>query len=270
MPRCGHSYPTGRLWVSAGSWQQVPAYGCKNGRSDTHRQRVAGQLASLGLHINFHEPHLQSYYASRAPEYDQVYLKPERQTDLRDIERWLPAIFADATVLEIACGTGYWTQFIARSAAHVVAIDASPETMRIAEGRVPKDKVTFIVGDAYDPPPDLGRFSAAFAGFWFSHVPKARRHAFLHGLNAFLVPGAKVVLLDNLYVVGSSSPITETDSDGNTYQTRQLKDGSSHRILKNFLSESELQTSLLGIGSNGTFSTWQHFWAFEYASRATR
>jgi ubiquinone/menaquinone biosynthesis C-methylase UbiE len=212
------------------------------------------------------EPQLQSYYASRAPEYDQVYLKPERQTDLREIERWLPTQFIGATVLEVACGTGYWTQFIAQSAAHVIAIDASPETMRIAKGRVPEGKVTFLVGDAYNLPPHVGKFSAAFAGFWFSHVPRAKRHAFLHGLNALLMPGARVVLLDNLYVAGSSTPITETDSGGNTYQVRQLQDGSTHRILKNFPSEVELQSSLIGIGKGGTFSTWRHFWAFEYAA----
>ena len=34
---------------------------------------------------------MQGYYAARAPEYDRVYLKPERQADLRAIEAWLPA-----------------------------------------------------------------------------------------------------------------------------------------------------------------------------------
>ena len=147
-------------------------------------------------------------------------------------------------MLEVACGTGYWTRFIAQSAAHVVAIDTSPETMRIAEGRVPAGKVRFLVADAYDLPLDLGKFGAAFAGFWFSHVPRARRRAFLHGLRALLMPGAKIILLDNRYVEGSSSPITETDSDGNTYQLRRLMDGSTHRVLKNFPSEAELQSSL--------------------------
>jgi ubiquinone/menaquinone biosynthesis C-methylase UbiE len=216
--------------------------------------------------VNTRESELQSYYRSRAPEYDQVYLKPERQTDLREIERWLPRKLADASVLEVACGTGYWTRFIARSSAHVVAIDASPETMRIAEGRVPAGKVRFLVADAYDLPPDLGRFDAAFAGFWFSHVPKARRRAFLHGLRALLMPGAKVILLDNRYVEGSSSPITEADSEGNTYQMRPLNDGSMHRVLKNFPSEAELQSSLAGIGTGGTLSTWQYYWAFEFVA----
>ena len=216
--------------------------------------------------MNNRESELQSYYRSRAPEYDQVYLKPERQADLRDIERWVAGKLADATVLELACGTGYWTRFIARSAAHVVAIDASPETTRIAEGRVPAGKVRFLVADAYDLPPDLGRFDAVFAGFWFSHVPKARRRAFLHGLRALLVPGAKVILLDNRYVEGSSSPITEADSEGNTYQRRSLEDGSIHSVLKNFPSEAELQSSLAGIGTGGTLSTWQYYWAFEFVA----
>ena len=216
--------------------------------------------------MSIRESELQSYYRSRAPEYDQVYLKPERQTDLRDIERWLPENFAGATVLEVACGTGYWTRFIAQSAARVVAVDTSPETMRIANGRVPAGKVHFQVADAYNLPPKLGRFGAAFAGFWFSHVPISRRRAFLRGLHTLLIPGAKVVLLDNRYVEGSSSPITETDSEGNTYQLRQLEDGSTHRILKNFPSEAELQSSLAGIGTGGTLSTWQYFWAFEYVA----
>ena len=213
-----------------------------------------------------HLPHMQSYYAARAPEYDDVYLKPERQTDLRAIESWLPPIFADADVLEIACGTGYWTQFIARAAAHIVAIDASPETMRIARSRVPEGKVEFLVGDAYNVPPQPHRYGAAFAGFWFSHVPRSRRREFLEGLGAQLMPGAKVVLLDNLHVEGSSTPIAETDAEGNTYQSRKLKDGSTHRILKNFPTEAELQTSIACLGTSGTLTVWQYFWAFQYAA----
>ena len=44
---------------------------------------------------------MQSYYALRANEYDRVYLKPERQADLRQIEQWLPSVLAGATVLEV-------------------------------------------------------------------------------------------------------------------------------------------------------------------------
>ena len=212
------------------------------------------------------ESALHSYYAARAPEYDQVYRKPERQSDLRAIEAWLPPRFANTRVLEIACGTGYWTQFIPPSASHVLALDIAPETLSIARQRVPVGKVDFSVADAYRLPRHLGKFDAAFAGFWFSHIPKARRREFLRGLGAVLEPGAKVVLLDNGFVAGSSSPITDPDADGNTYQTRELADGSRHRVLKNFPSELELQSMLDGIGEHGAVTNWQYFWALEYVT----
>jgi len=216
--------------------------------------------------MSLSESPLQSYYAARAPEYDSVYLKPERQPDLRAIEHWLRTRFAGAVVLEVACGTGYWTQFIAPAAARVIAVDAAPETMRIAQARVPGENVKFVVGDAYALPAHLGEFCAAFAGFWFSHVPKNRQREFLLGVDTRLQPGSTVVLLDNLFVPGSSSPISDQDGEGNTYQTRSLSDGSTHRVLKNFPTEAELQASIEGLGTSGTFIRWEYFWAFEYIS----
>ena len=204
---------------------------------------------------------MQSYYAARAPEYDRVYAKPERQADLRLIERWLPEVFRGRTVLEVACGTGYWTRFIATEAAAILAVDSAPETIRIAEQRVPPDKVEFVVGDAYALP-DSGRsFSAGFAGFWYSHVPGSRVREFLRGFHARLEPGAKVVLLDNRFVEGSSTPIGERDAEGNTYQTRRLDDGTSHRVIKNFTNEHELRSATEGLGSDFRYSARRHYWA---------
>ena len=208
---------------------------------------------------------MQFYYAARAAEYDAIYRKPERQADLRAIEAWLPSRFAGARVLEIACGTGYWTQFIAPLAARLVAIDSAPETMQIARGRAGNATVEFVDADAYRLPARLGRFDAAFAGFWFSHVPKARRREFLLGLHARLEPGAKVVLLDNRYVEGSSTPVGGHDADGDTWQDRRLVDGSTHRVLKNFPTEAELHGLVAGVGERAAYADWPHYWVFEYA-----
>jgi len=208
---------------------------------------------------------MQSYYALRANEYDRVYLKPERQADLRQIEQWLPPVLAGATVLEVACGTGYWTRFIAPVASAVVALDSSPETLRIAEARVGAANTEFHVGDAYALHRFGRSFTAAFAGFWFSHVPLERQREFLLGLNAALASGARVVLLDNLFVPGSSSAITEQDANGNTYQSRTLSDGSNHRVLKNFPSEAQLhELAGKGLGEAIVYRRWQYYWAFEY------
>jgi SAM-dependent methyltransferase len=204
------------------------------------------------------------YYSARAVEYDEIYRKTERQSDLREIEKWLPPLLSNRKVLEIACGTGYWTQFIAPTAEHVVALDTSIEVIDIAKTRVPVGKVTFRVADAYQLPSDLEVCTAAFAGFWFSHVPKRRRSEFLRGLNSRLAPGARVVLLDNRYVAGSSSEISDVDPDGDTFQMRKLKDGSTHRILKNFPAEPELQMALGCLGLAGTYRPWAYYWAFQY------
>jgi ubiquinone/menaquinone biosynthesis C-methylase UbiE len=211
---------------------------------------------------------IHDYYASRAPEYDRVYLKPERQADLAEIRRWLPTLFAGKSLLEIACGTGYWTQYIAPVASTVLAIDASPETLQIARTRVQPDQAEFVTGDAYHLPAAAHGFQSAFAGFWFSHIPKDRIREFLTHLHQALVPGAKVVFLDNRFVEGSSTPISERDELGNTYQTRLLDDGSRHQVLKNFPSQSELRHAIEGIGVNYRLHEWPYFWAIEYAVAA--
>ena len=212
------------------------------------------------------EAAMRDYYAARAAEYDDVYRKPERQADLRAIEQWLPPLFAGARVLELACGTGYWTQFIAPVASGILALDASPETLAVAKGRALVGDVQFVVGDAYALPQALPRFEAAFAGFWFSHVPISRRREFLFGLNRVLRPGAKVVLLDNRFVEGSSSPVTERDVEGNTYQSRILGDGTRHRVLKNFPAEGALRSIVAGLGAEVRVTEWPFFWALEYAA----
>jgi hypothetical protein len=45
---------------------------------------------------------MRDYYARRATYYERVYLKPERQRDLRTMEAWLPSMFVGRRVLEVA------------------------------------------------------------------------------------------------------------------------------------------------------------------------
>jgi len=211
---------------------------------------------------------MHKYYAARAPEYDRVYKKPERQQDLRAIERWLPSVLAGRSILEVACGTGYWTQFLAPVARGLVAIDASAETLALARARVAGEDVRFVLGDAYQLPV-ASPLDGAFAGFWFSHVPRSRVAEFLRGLHGVLAHGARVVFLDNRFVQGSSTPLAEQDGEGNTYQLRRLEDGSSHRVLKNFPSELELRHAVAGVASEVSFHEWEYFWALEYVVAAS-
>jgi ubiquinone/menaquinone biosynthesis C-methylase UbiE len=210
---------------------------------------------------------LQRYYAARAQEYDQVYAKPERQDDLRQVESWLAGALAGRTLLEVACGTGYWTRLLAPVARRMSALDASPETLEIARARAGNASVHFTIGDAFRLPYGAGAFDAAFAGFWISHVPRGRVRAFLSELHRTLVAGARVVLLDNRYVEGSSTAIADTDPEGNTYQVRRLADGSMHRVLKNFPSEDEIRGVLPEVCTGVRYRAWQYYWAIEYGMK---
>lgn len=207
---------------------------------------------------------MQAYYASRAPYYDAVYLKPERAKDIAFLSDYLPAAFAGRSVLEVACGTGYWTQHIAASAARLVAIDTGLEPLGFAKLRPNAELVTFRLEDAYNLPADLGEFDAAFAGLWFSHVPVERRAEFIRSLHARLHSRAKVIFMDNSEVQCREWPIVETDAHGNTYQRRQLRDGSIHRVLKNFPREDQLMQFLAPLASAFSFRQLDNFWLLEY------
>lgn len=208
---------------------------------------------------------LEEYYARRAAEYERIYAKPERQGDLAALRARIAALLAGYRVLEIACGTGYWTEVIASSAAHVTALDATGETLDIARSkRYPPGRVEFLRGDAYALP-DSGRAQdAVFAGFWWSHVPLVRLDEFLAGVTRAVAPGALVVFLDNRYVEGSSTPISREDTGGNTYQQRTLEDGSVHEVLKNFPSEDDLRARALAHGTGVSMETFEYYWLLSY------
>jgi SAM-dependent methyltransferase len=205
------------------------------------------------------------YYKRRAAEYERVYHKPERQADLRAMEAWLPGVFAGRRVLEVACGTGWWTPFGARDAEHWLATDLSPETMAVAQAKPMPPSVRLEAVDAWTFA-ELGerRFDAAFAGCWWSHVPLARLPGWLAALHERLEPGARVVFLDNRYVSGSSTPISRRDAEGNSYQERSLDDGSVHEVLKNFPPREQAFGMLGPRAHSPQWIEHRHYWILSY------
>jgi len=206
-------------------------------------------------------PELVDYYRRRASEYEAIYAKPERQADLAVLRQAIPAKLRGARVLEIACGTGYWTQLVSEVAAEVVAIDLAEEPMQIARSKTYAHPPRFEVCDAYSLPDSLGCFNAALAVFWWSHVPRQRIGEFLASLHGRLDNGARVVVMDNRFVEGSSTPISELDAQGNTYQMRRLGDGSPVRVLKNFPDEAELRSHL---PPSLNVETLEYYWLADY------
>jgi ubiquinone/menaquinone biosynthesis C-methylase UbiE len=214
---------------------------------------------------------MEAYYARRAAEYEKIYAKPERQADLARMRVDIPGFFVNQRVLEIACGTGYWTPLIAARAREVVALDFADETLAIARTKAyPRNNVSFQQGDAYALPAWPRKFDGCYAGFWWSHIPLARMDAFLGGLQKHLEPGATLVFMDNRYVEGNSTPLSRKDADGNTYQTRRLADGSSHEVLKNYPDEAELRRRLAPHAGDFRFVQYDYYWVIIAATTSGR
>jgi demethylmenaquinone methyltransferase/2-methoxy-6-polyprenyl-1,4-benzoquinol methylase len=208
----------------------------------------------------------QAYYAQRAPRYEEIYQKPERLADLERLKDMLRQRLAGRTVLDVACGTGYFTQVYAPLAAAVVGVDSSSEVLDLARAKhCPNTR--FIRGDAFDLDTALAEsdagFDAALLSFWWSHLPRAGIAKFLSQLHRQLLPGARVIVIDNRYVAGSSTPISHTDDAGDQWQDRPRADGSRQLVRKNFPGRAELVERTLPSISTHWWSL-EYYWWFEY------
>jgi demethylmenaquinone methyltransferase/2-methoxy-6-polyprenyl-1,4-benzoquinol methylase len=71
-----------------------------------------------------------AYYRARAPEYERgLYATAEAHALMGEVVERIPS---DVDVLEIACGTGVWTEHLATRARTLTALDAAPEMIEIA------------------------------------------------------------------------------------------------------------------------------------------
>jgi SAM-dependent methyltransferase len=194
------------------------------------------------------------YYAARAPMYDETagFTDPEAEQLRKPVKSRYREIFKGHSVLEIACGTGYWTKVIGEVAESVLAVDINPSVIDIARSRCKHlANVTFQIADAYtlnDIPPG---FSAAIGIWWWSHMPKARINAFLTTLHSKLSPGAPVLFADH---IPYKRNIIQSASDEDSLEERLLPDGRSFMVIKNFTTENEVVHALADIADNITYT----------------
>ena len=184
-----------------------------------------------------------AYYRARAPEYDEVYV------DKRAWEAFLDELPITGDVLELACGSGWWTPHLARRARSITAVDAAPEMLALARQRVQGLPVELLAADlfAWQPP---RRYDTAFFAFWLSHVPPARFAALWSTVGAALAPGGQACFLDTTdrardierVLRGQPAPSVQ----------RRLRDGSEYRAVKMFYSPAELAAKLAGLGWTAT------------------
>jgi len=183
------------------------------------------------------------YYRRRAGEYDATAYGDVTAARGR-IARLVAEMRPAGNVLEIACGTGLWTEALARWADTLTAIDAAPEAMAIARDRVRPARVTFQVADVFTWDPGA-RFDVIFFSAWLSHVPASRFGRFWQVLERLLIRNGRVLFIDEhvdehgkeTYVPGRDEVIE-----------RRLRDGSTFRVIKNFVDPEEMEPRLRRLG----------------------
>lgn len=189
----------------------------------------------------------------------------QNAADLLRLKAHLRRVLRGRDILELACGTGFWTAAIADAVESILAIDASDEVLDIARSKhLDLARVSFARENAHNLTRLRGNFTAGFAAFWWSHVPVAKLASFLEGFHSVLLPGARVTFADNRFVAGSSTPIHRTDDAGNTYQLRHLQDGSSYEVLKNFPTAGPLFDAVRPYFDTVDLVEFDYFWCLTY------
>ena len=183
------------------------------------------------------------YYRRRAGEYDVTVYGDVVAARAR-IARLVAEMRPTGTVLEIACGTGLWTEALAGVAETVTAIDLAPEAVAIARDRVRANNVRFEVADIFSWE-TAARFDVIFFAAWLSHVPMSRFDGFWRLLRGLLAAGGRVLFIDQ-HVEGRDEETYLPGSD--EIVERQLQDGSRYRIIKNFVEPERLERRLRGLG----------------------
>ncbi len=178
------------------------------------------------------------YYRARAPEYDADDLPPGALMRRELIDDLLPT----GDCLELACGTGQWTQEIVRHADSLTAVDASPEALSICKKRIDTESVRYVQEDIFTWEPDR-LYDTVFFAFWLSHVPLAWFGEFWSLVGRCLKPHGRVLFVDEDHRSRFDKRI-----EGRGVVRRTVLDGREFRIVKVLWREEELAARLKMLG----------------------
>jgi demethylmenaquinone methyltransferase/2-methoxy-6-polyprenyl-1,4-benzoquinol methylase len=199
-----------------------------------------------------------AYYQARAGEYDEWFLRQGRYdhgpemnarwfAEVEQVARALEAFAPTGDVLELASGTGLWTQRLVATARTLTAVDSSPEVHAANQERLGGAAVRYEVADLFRWQPDR-QYDTIFFSFWLSHVPPERLESFWSLVRAALAPGGRVFFVDALYEETSTAKNHQLEGPDAHAVTRHLNDGQEYRIVKVFYRPEILTEKLIEWG----------------------
>lgn len=187
---------------------------------------------------------MKSYYDERAIEYELIFQgsgpasvrHPEYYKDnARKIGKILHRRLS-GTILDFACGTGYWIPFYIQNCRELTLVDQSENMLRIATRKnntsIP---IIPIHEDIYSVKLKARYFDCILAGFIFSHVEPEQEVFILKKLLYSLKRNGLLVIVDSAW-----SPLRQAslpEKCGN--QQRRLENGKEFSIYKRYFEKSD-------------------------------
>jgi len=195
-----------------------------------------------------------AYYRARASEYDEWFYRLNRydrgpeinQLWFDDVGQLVEAFERLEPVdeaLELAGGTGIWTERLVKIARHLTVLDASPEMIAINRSKVPDANVTYQEADLFAWEPDR-EYDLVFFSFWLSHVPPEDLDTFLAKVRRAVRKGGHLFMIDSRFEQTGAARNNPLFEDEEVYRTRILNDGSEYTIVKIYYEPESLRESL--------------------------
>ena len=198
-----------------------------------------------------------AYYRARANEYDEWWFRNGRYdrgpelnaqwfADIDELDDALRKFEPRGKVLELAGGTGIWSEKLYGYADELMVIDAAREMLAINEKRIRSERVRYHQADLFNWVPSE-QFDVVFFSFWLSHVPDSKFESFWNLVRAALAPDGRVFFIDSRRESTSTSLDQHLPEVG-CITERRLNDGRRFNIYKICYESADLQARLNRLG----------------------
>lgn len=190
----------------------------------------------------------QEYYDGRAEDWQRWITRYMRPVE-GEVSKLLAELPLDGHVLDMACGTGYWTRQLADRATSVTALDGSAAMLeQVAQAGLPNVSVVHADLYSWNPPTE---WDAVFFAHWLAHVPDDRFDRFWGTVDGALAPSGHVVIVD---VAPEEQRIEEHihERESVPLTRRRLRDGRQYDVVKKYWEPEELIERIQPLGFTGS------------------
>ena len=220
------------------------------------------------------------YYRARAAEYDEWFYRKGRYdrsaatnsgwfAESEELFSFFDSLPPTGQAMELAPGTGIWTERLIRLADHITALDASAEMLAINRAKLgdKQERVTYIEANLFDWQPEPNYDCVVFC-FWLSHIPDRQLDSFLRKVAAALHLGGKLFFVHNQRAETASSPDQPPSRPADEIATRQLNDGRQFQIVKNFYDPADLTARFQAAGLSVDVHETETYFIYGFGQRA--